>query len=153
MDGCALPLKSSLDGGNSPESLINWNLGEAHSQHDFGLKFFLGEAQWKKTLYLTHLSIITLILAFSFIPGHPKKIRTYCPIPDLFRTIFGTLVRIRTKSGIPDHSGPTAEWMQSASSYLLQYNRMWHSTLDTFHLQKLTLLWVSASGHLPTGRN
>ena len=25
------PLKSSLDGGNSPESLINWILGEAQS--------------------------------------------------------------------------------------------------------------------------
>ena len=29
-------------------------------------------------------------------------------IPDLFRTMFGTLVRIRTKSGIPDLSGPAA---------------------------------------------
>ena len=26
-----VPLKSSLDGGNSPESLINWILGEAQS--------------------------------------------------------------------------------------------------------------------------
>ena len=35
------------------------------------------------------------------------RIRTLCPIPDLFRTIFGTMVRIRTKSGIPDLIGPT----------------------------------------------
>ena len=37
-----------------------------------------------------------------------NQIRTWCPIPDLFRTIFGTLVRIRTKSGIPDLCGPSA---------------------------------------------
>ena len=36
-----------------------------------------------------------------------NQIRTWCPIPDLFRTIFGTLVRIRTKSGIPDLCGPS----------------------------------------------
>ena len=60
-------------------------------------------------MFLTHLSIITLVLVYySGIPGASQtKIRTLCPIPDLFRTIFGTMVRIRTKSGIPDLIGPT----------------------------------------------
>ena len=60
-------------------------------------------------MYLTHLSIITLVLVYySGIPGASQtKIRTLCPMPDLFRTIFGPMVRIRTKYGIPDLIGPT----------------------------------------------
>ena len=47
-----------------------------------------------------------------------NQIRTWCPIPDLFRTIFGTLVRIRTKSGIPDLCGPSASHLISLSASL-----------------------------------
>ena len=56
-------------------------------------------------MYLTHLSIITLVCTclFSHTRGIPKKSGPSAQ----FRTIFGTLVRIRTKSGIPDLSGPT----------------------------------------------
>ena len=49
-----------------------------------------------------------------------NQIRTWCPIPDLFRTIFGTLVRIRTKSGIPDLCGPSARKAFLHSSGILQ---------------------------------
>ena len=39
------PLKSSLDGGNSPESPLNWILGEAQSGTE--IIVILGEAQSK----------------------------------------------------------------------------------------------------------
>ena len=63
----------------------------------------------KKTpcMYLTPLSIgsgYSVVTGASQIHSGPKF-----PIPDLFRTIYGTLVRIRTKSGIPDLIGPTEQ--------------------------------------------
>ena len=66
-------------------------------------------------MYLTHLSIITLVLV---IPGASEKNPDLvkCPIPDLFRTIFVTLVRIRTKFGIPDLSGPTVYLIEKGNS-------------------------------------
>ena len=50
-----------------------------------------------------------------FVPDHESqaaimaKFRAFMLNPDLFRTIYGTLVRIRTKSGIPDLIGPTEQ--------------------------------------------
>ena len=58
-------------------------------------------------MYLTPLSIgsgYSVVTGASQIHSGPKF-----PIPDLFRTIYGTLVRIRTKSGIPDLIGPTEQ--------------------------------------------
>ena len=57
--------------------------------------------------YLTPLSIgsgYSVVTGASQIHSGPKF-----PIPDLFRTIYGTLVCIRTKSGIPDLIGPTEQ--------------------------------------------
>ena len=51
-----------------------------------------------------------------------NQIRTWCPIPDLFRTIFGTLVRIRTKSGIPDLCGPSEHYFKSFHLYPQAHN-------------------------------
>ena len=56
------------------------------------------------------------ISLFKHIMDIPKKIRTWCPIPDLFWTIFRTMVQIRTKSGIPDLIGPTARVLHVATS-------------------------------------
>ena len=51
--------------------------------------------------------IITVVQVYSVVTGAShNQIRTKCPIPDLFRTIFGILVRIRTKSGISDLIDP-----------------------------------------------
>ena len=54
--------------------------------------------------------IITVVQVYSVVTGAShNQIRTKCPIPDLFRTIFGILVRIRNKSGIPDLFGHTEQ--------------------------------------------
>ena len=59
-------------------------------------------------MYLSSMYIITVVQVYLVVRGASQnQIRTYCPIPDLFRTIFDTLVRIRTKSGIPDLFGHT----------------------------------------------
>ena len=44
---------------------------------------------------------------FSHNRGIPKPNPDLVPNSDLFRTTFGTFVRIRTKSGIPDLFGHT----------------------------------------------
>ena len=79
----------------------------------------------KKTpcMYLTPLSIgsgYSVVTGASQIHSGPKF-----PIPDLFRTIYGTLVRIRTKSGIPDLIGPTENvysWIGNSVNCLPLYN-------------------------------
>ena len=77
------------------------------------------------------------------------RIRTLCPIPDLFRTIFGTMVRIRTKSGIPDLIGPTV-WengnklkfkMYQLSNHAIFQARL-HESLPTSTFKKLLLSFV-----------
>ena len=66
--------------------------------------------------------IITVVQVYSVVTGASQnQIRTWCPIPDLFRTIFGTLVRIRTKSGIPDLFGHTAFTVSYVTSVFLNF--------------------------------
>ena len=72
-------------------------------------------------MHLSSMYIITVVQVYSVVTGASQnQIRTSCPIPDLFRTIFGILVRIRTKSRIPDLCGPSG-WESSICETKLRY--------------------------------